>query len=744
MYHSDKPIDQFEEDLLGRAPFARQLADSILSIDLTDSFAVGIYGKWGTGKTSVLNMMQKEIESKAQNEDGTSKAIVMRFEPWNFSTCDQLLTQFFAQMAAIVSMDRKNKPLQKVGEALEQYSSGFELLELIPTAGPFLKIIPGLAKALGKKMKDAAEADTKNLSNRKQAVIDALKAQSCRIVVVIDDIDRLSNEQIRLVFQLVSSVAGFPNVVYVLSFDKGIVARAFQTVQMDNGLEFLEKVIQVPFELPEVEKAKISDIFIVRLNELLNQYPEIQVDTNYWSSVYTSCITPYISTLRDVNRIINALSLKLALVRDEVNFADLTAVAVFQTMRPWIFEWIRQNKTTLVGTLDPAEAFALSGNSSKRSKESFIQEFSVKCGDEAENVFYALVTLFPKLGSETNTYHTYASDDELRRDKRIAHVEKFDLYTTLSLEKVPLTSALVRSAIFDYSEEDFSALLKKLNEEQKVADFLMEVKSRVPQVPLERIPILVRSLLQNACKLTGKRNVSIVSLHADHLAVMDAELLLSAIKDENARSALLLDLLSDCSSESLYSFADMLNTMELSHGRLAANGKKRGNTIITLDELEQIEKAFISRVSQLFADSEENMLLNPCSRMLCYLWSCFDKGGFTKKLDSLFALPINICRYVAMFASNPTVIIGPSERVWHFSKDYAEFISDEKVSETLDNMLKDLSFFELDVDLQIAMTAYKVWCDLGKKDMDDDVTEAALEKQFKEWEKVYYKQDKTT
>ena len=70
--------------------------------------------------------------------------------------------------------------------------------------------------------------------------------------------------------------------------------------------------------------------------------------------------------------------------------------------------------------------------------------------------------------------------------------------------------------------------------------------------------------------------------------------------------------------------------------------------------------------------------------------------------------------------------------------------SDEKVSETLDNMLKDLSFFELDVDLQIAMTAYKVWCDLGKKDMDDDVTEAALEKQFKEWEKVYYKQDKTT
>ena len=77
MYHSDKPIEHFEEDLLGRSTFARQLADSILNIDLSDSFAIGIYGRWGTGKTSVLNMMQKEIEAKATDEDGSPKAIVM-------------------------------------------------------------------------------------------------------------------------------------------------------------------------------------------------------------------------------------------------------------------------------------------------------------------------------------------------------------------------------------------------------------------------------------------------------------------------------------------------------------------------------------------------------------------------------------------------------------------------------------------------------------------------------------------
>ena len=68
MYHSDKAIQEFDEDLLGRATFARQLAHSVLSIDLADSFAIGIYGKWGTGKTSVLNMMQKEINANTQTK----------------------------------------------------------------------------------------------------------------------------------------------------------------------------------------------------------------------------------------------------------------------------------------------------------------------------------------------------------------------------------------------------------------------------------------------------------------------------------------------------------------------------------------------------------------------------------------------------------------------------------------------------------------------------------------------------
>ena len=735
MYHSDKPIEKLEEDVLGRASFAQQLAESILSIDLKDSFAIGIYGKWGTGKTSVLNMMQKEIESKAQNEDGSQKAIIMRFEPWNFSTCDQLLTQFFAQMTAIVSSDKKNKSLQKVGTALERYSSGLELLELIPTVGPFLKVIPKLVKTVGKKMKDAAEADIKNLSSRKQAVVDALKEQSCRIVVTIDDIDRLSNEQIRLVFQLVSSVAGFPNVVYVLAFDKEIVARALQTVQMDNGLDYLEKVIHVPFELPEVEKEKIINVLIFRLNELLKLYPTIQLNNEYYSAVFYECIYPFISTLRDVNRVINTLSLKLALVKEEVNFTDLTAITVFQTMRPWLFEWIKENKKALVGSTDFAEMLTWNDDERKRSKDSFIQEFSEKSEKEAETVFNALVTLFQKLG-ETYSYYSHASDDELRREKRIAHIDKFDLYTTLSLERISVSSSLLHSVINDYSEEDFSSLLMKLKNEDKVVDFLMELKSRISQVPQDRIQFLVKSLLQNACSLKDSGEISLKSLRqADNFAIRDAELLIFAVNENSERITLLQNLILDCSADCLYSFSEILNSIELSHGRLAANGKKN-NIMITLEELEQIEVTFMDRVLDLFVKQGENMLKNPCSGMLCYLWSCFDKTSYVKRLNELFTDPINICRYIQMYASNPVKLIGAKERTWRFSNEYQSFLSDDRVLETLEELLKSKAFFKLDIDIQATMAAYKVWKSEEKSDIDK-VTEKDVIEQMYNWKNKY-------
>ena len=68
-------------------------------------------------------------------------------------------------------------------------------------------------------------------------IIKKLKDEKIKIIVSIDDIDRLSDEEIVAVFQLVKSLADFPNTIYVLAFDYDVVVRALGKVQHGDGKE---------------------------------------------------------------------------------------------------------------------------------------------------------------------------------------------------------------------------------------------------------------------------------------------------------------------------------------------------------------------------------------------------------------------------------------------------------------------------------------------------------------------------
>src|SRR5579885_1919718 len=96
MFDPDIPIQNLRNDRLGRRAFAEAVADAILAYEEKESLAIGLYGPWGSGKTSIINMALDHIKSK--NESGC-KAIIVRFDPWNFSDQGQLFAQFFKRLS---------------------------------------------------------------------------------------------------------------------------------------------------------------------------------------------------------------------------------------------------------------------------------------------------------------------------------------------------------------------------------------------------------------------------------------------------------------------------------------------------------------------------------------------------------------------------------------------------------------------------------------------------------------------
>ena len=731
MYYSDKPIESCEADQLGRAQFSKNLAKSLLNLKSSETFTVGLYGKWGSGKTSVLNMIQQEIEHLSTEMKDSEVPLIMRFEPWNYSDCNQLLVQFFAQLSSIIDLKSKDKNLEKVGKLLEQYSSSLSLLEYIPYFGKFLKIIPALAEDVGHNLKESSEMRISDISLQKEAVVKALEKQTRRIIVFVDDIDRLSNEQIRLIFKLTQSIASFPSMIYILAFDQEVVANALSPVQNCDGSKYLEKIIQVPFYLPEIDSSKIRKVLFSRLYDLIKKYEINNFDTLYLSKVFRFCVAPYIHTMRDIIRVINVLSLKLALLGNEVNFSDLVAVCVFQTLVPQYMTYIKANKTALIGSNDPFEMLR-ERHKDKKSKEEFTKEFSTITSISPEKMVDSLSILFPKFASQIKHNNEYYTDDDLRREKRLAHIDKYDLYMTLSLDELAVTNSELEKIINILEENEFVEYLYESDSQNRVIDLLLELQSHIDRIPIERIPLFVRVLIEQAYNLSETNQKTFFQISAKDCAEQFIYKLLFRLTDEAERGLLLLEILESCSVKGLQTFSTLLYKFELEHGRLAAKGNEKSKKTVSIESLEALESCFLKKIHSLFKDGENNVLDQPNAFMLCYLWENFDNVSFYAVLEKLLESPKNICRCMSLSASKWT---GTSIS-WSFSEDYLKYVSKEKVFESIDKTVFSSEYNSLPDELKETMAAFIIWNNNPDVDEDERVTLPKVSELLLEWENI--------
>ena len=147
------------------------------------------------------------------------------------------MTQFFREFGLAVGQNKDNSEILKT---IIKYA---EVIAEIPEP-------TGIAKFLGKILnKSGEELKKKEITEIRKELICKLKESRNKFVVFIDDIDRLDGEEIRDIFKIIKAVGDFPNVVYVLSFDRTVVFESLKNVQPGlPGEEYIEKIVQVIFE----------------------------------------------------------------------------------------------------------------------------------------------------------------------------------------------------------------------------------------------------------------------------------------------------------------------------------------------------------------------------------------------------------------------------------------------------------------------------------------------------------------
>lgn len=331
-YSSDSPVIAKEQDRFSRWAFSDRVAQVISKRTDPSSIVIGLYGIWGDGKTSVLNFIEKSLEKN-------DNVICIKFNPWRFGTEEELLTGFFFTIA-----DALDTELVTTGDKFKAFVKR-TASDVTSLAG-----VEGVGNIV------SSFISTIDINELRKRVENELQNAKKRILVLIDDVDRLEKTEIHTLFRIVKLTADFKYTSYILAFDKDVVATSLQdrysSTMHNAGEAFLEKIIQIPLHLPSIEKQVLREFCFqgideaVRLAEIDLSQVQIQDFVNSFSYAFDDCLT----TPRKAKLYGNILLFALPILKDEVNPVDLMLIEGIRVFCPLLYELLRTNKKLFTGT----------------------------------------------------------------------------------------------------------------------------------------------------------------------------------------------------------------------------------------------------------------------------------------------------------------------------------------------------------------------------------------------------------
>lgn len=227
--------------------FKEKIIKSFFSDEYQNSFSIGIIGSWGSGKTSFMKYLKSELENELKNTKVISKRSsdqfkILEFSPFLNYSKDNIAKEFFTQVSNQIKSNSSG-----VQELFDNYTS--ELLNL--TDNKFLK---GLF-----------EINKQSVSETYEELKRVIKGLDLKVIIFIDDLDRLNSEEIIEILKLIRNTSDFANFIFVVALDKEYVVRILQSSNAEQNRNFIDKFFQLECFLPQIRKEDLAKAIIFGL-----------------------------------------------------------------------------------------------------------------------------------------------------------------------------------------------------------------------------------------------------------------------------------------------------------------------------------------------------------------------------------------------------------------------------------------------------------------------------------------------
>lgn len=423
MKYSDKPIFLPRQDTLNRKSVAQHLAQAIDGMEIAkEGFVIGVEGEWGTGKTSLIELIlwylsafklrersQNPLPGYAESEPWTLEQlesmqadyndvmpylrrldndnkntsilayesrvskysdwlnssergeraakywrltqyveaekpfIVVKFSPWLIAGRVELATALLSELARAIGNDLNNAQiaikdiLQRFSDFAPVVGAGAEVVSVTPGLSSLFRATGGLSKRIAETMAKGPTLD--DLKIQLKETLEDVHRQ--RILVIVDDIDRLEPHEALEIVSLVKSLCDLPNVIFILSYERRKLCRLINRAIGINDNDYLSKIVQYPFTVPPLRPSDLEAIFRNDIGVLLPDLSDEEL--RRLGQAWRLVLQYYLSNPRALKRYLNSLSVSIAALRDYVDPIDYMVLEALRIFEIGIYNYIRAN-----------------------------------------------------------------------------------------------------------------------------------------------------------------------------------------------------------------------------------------------------------------------------------------------------------------------------------------------------------------------------------------------------------------
>lgn len=451
--YGDDPLEEPKGDALDRERLAERVANTLSAVAQgSDSAVVALIGPWGSGKTSLLNAVERHLRTRGGWR-------VASYNPWLYSTMETAAAGFFSELKSAlpdgVMAEDIRATLGRLGARMAP-------------AGALAGLVGVDASGSIRALADAVGGDQSPEAMRKRAA-EQLRTLDSPILVVLDDLDRLEPDELLLTFKLVRLLGRLPNVYYLLAYDEATLEDVLQRSSLvgpgaGRAREYLEKMVQVRLDIPPLLEAQQLTLLNRGLDACMERH-RVQLDgdaTTRLQQAWSHCLVEYLSQPRAIKKLVAQVDAMWPEVEGEVDFVDFLLVTFLRTFERSTFDLVVRSRDELVGY---GRYRRPDKESNKEAWARWITMLERAGARLPENLAILLSEMFLVLRSarENMTYGSHHAAD-IKRRRGMGSAEFFDRYTQFGVPEDDISDRVVGTALESLANGARSPELEQLEE----------------------------------------------------------------------------------------------------------------------------------------------------------------------------------------------------------------------------------------------------------------------------------------